>query len=150
MFPLLGLVTGIDNALKLANHTVSDIRASPATCSAHYRFNSNGNSERKVGGGPYTIVGADQWIKDEFADTPAFDPSLYEAGYFSVTGDTGELTGPSLDAYHSLSTTREWILSKFISGVGFYNVTGTIKVREIADPSNEVTATLTLNIQAEL
>lgn len=151
MFPMLGLVTGIDNALKLTNTNVNDDRGAPATCQAHYRFNSNGNSEKKTSLTGYIVVALDQWIKDEFAGTPAFDSSLYEAGYFGVTG-TGlpYLSGPALDEYHSLLATKEWVLQKYISGFGFYDVTGTIKVREIANPSNEVTATLNLDISAEL
>lgn len=151
MFPFFGLLAGVDRTLALTANTVLDSDISPGTQTAEARLNSDGNYEDRGGGfGGWTTHAINQWIHDDYVGDPGFDASLYEGGYFSVTGSTTYLVGATLDTYHALSSTRTWSLSRFYSGFGNDSVTGTLKVREIAQPANEVTATLTLQIQAEL
>lgn len=145
MFPFGGILRARDRTLLLTvllvNHYTEQ---SPATAEA--RLGSSGVYQERTGGaGGWTAHESNQWIHGESQQDPGFDPSLYEGGYFSVTGDTDDLTGSPLDTYLSLVVTRAW--TEYRAGVGINQVVGTIKVREIANPSNEVTAQLTLKAE---
>lgn len=138
MFPF-GLLTAIPRDLTLTNWGTSDFSVAPFPASVSGGCRSNGNRQPNL---------ADQWITDEYAASGGFNPALYECGYFNVTGSgVSVLTGPALDQYHPLSSDVTWGLSR--SNVGGYQTVGTVKVREIAAPSNEVSATMTLTVTVD-
>lgn len=149
MFPLgsIVLLKGIDDSLKLpASLSVYDF-AVLAAGYAGAKLNSDGDLERRTGASAYAKVGTDQWIFDLFKATPGFDPSDYEGGLFSWTGDT--LTGGSsaLDTYISLDLAPTWYYSTASLGITTGN--GQLRVREKVNPSNEVTCTLTLTVEID-
>ena len=154
MWPFAGLLEGIPDTLLLTNTSVNDsvfAETNPEFALAEARLATDGDKDTRVNGISWQTPNANQWMSDEFAAVPAFDASNYECGYFNVTGDTNDLSGPTLDTYHALSSNREWTLSDNIGpGFDIRSVTGEWRVREIANPSNEATATLTLSISSEL
>lgn len=154
MFPFFSLLEGIVPTLTLTSKSAVDFSISPGTATCGFRFNTNGDAQTNSNGIGYTTPAANQWMDDVFAALPAFDATKYECGLFSVTyggsGSASDLSGPTVDAYHALTTIRGWTFSKFFSGFGNASLSGTIKLREIANPSNEVTASLTLTLTAEL
>lgn len=149
MFPFPQFLTqNITATLGLTNKSVNDFVFSPDTASCGFRFNVNGDAQVNDSGAGYSTPNSNQWMDDDFAALPEFDASKYECGFFSVTGSTSLLSG-TVDTYLTLTATRTWTLSDYYSGFGLDSVTGTIRVREIANPSNIATATLTLTITAE-
>lgn len=153
MWPIGGILDSINRDLLLTNVTATDdvfAEQSPQFASASCYIAIDGDVDRTVFGNRQ-LHAVNQWINDEFAGDPSFDASAYETGYFNVTGSTAYLSGNSRDTYHTLSSEIRWTLSKNL-GPGFdgETVTGELRVREIANPSNEVTATLTITITSGL
>lgn len=148
MFPFGAISTlkGISNDLKLSNTIVSDLALS-GNAYAGAKLDSDGNLKKNTNGATWVTVRANEWIADEWHALPGFDPSLYEGGFFGVTGDP--LTGGSAeDTYISLDTGPFWyMLLPPGPPEGPYSCSGTLKVREKANPSNEVTCTLSLDVE---
>ncbi len=140
MFPFGGFLASVPRILSLSNLTVIDFVIFPNDASATGGAGNNG-SLVGVGGR------ADEWINSEYKAAPSFNPGLYECGYFSVTGDTSEMTGPTVDQYHNLAASQTW--NVFWGGLGQKEVTGTLRIREVANPANEVTATMTIRAQVD-
>lgn len=145
MFPFGGILRATNRTLLLTVLNVTHfIVLNPATAEA--RLGVSGVYQKRTGGaGGWTAHSINQWIHGESQQDSGFDPSLYEGGYFSVSGDTDDLSGSPIDTYLSLVVTRTW--AEYRAAIGVNQVVGTIKVREIANPSNEVTATLTLRAE---
>lgn len=136
MFPFSSILDGVRATLKLTAFSVIDSDITPGTATAIGGVGSNGN---KTGDSD-----ADEWIADDYAASSAFDASDYEAGYFSVSGDTGSLSGPAFDTYHGCDTGPVWSL--FLGTPGALNCTGILRVRQKADTDNEVSALMTLSV----
>ena len=155
MFPMPSILKlGVQPTLKLTNKSANDFGISPGTVTCAFRFATDGDADRSSNGGTNWTPTADEWMNDLYAALGIFDSSLYECGLFSVTyggsGSSSDLTGPTVDTYHTLSSNQTWTFQKFFSGFGSATLSGTIKVREIANTSNEVTSTLSLILNAEL
>ena len=106
------------------------------------RFQANGDFQFRQG--ELYISQANMWVNDSAIGV--VNGSLYECRYSNVTGDTTSLIGPATNTWHSLNVGREWSL---FACDGFFNykiqaVSGTIEVREIANPSNIKSGHLTL------
>lgn len=148
MFPLgsIVLLGGIDDALKLpASLNVQDWDIQPAVVYAGAQLHADGDLKRKIStGGSYTKVGTDQWIFDAFKVTPGFDPADYEGGLFSWTGTTP--SGSGLNSYISLDLSPNWY---YQTSLGIRSGNGQLRVREKANPSNEVTCTLSLYVEVD-
>lgn len=61
------------------------------------------------------------------------------------TSGTVELNGPALDEYHAITEARQWTFLSVSSGSTLW--TGTLTIREIADPSNVATCTVSLDTE---
>lgn len=145
MFPLgsIILLNGVDNTLKLTNLNVSDFDIFSAYAGAE--INADGTLKKAQGSASYfTTHSPNEWMHGEFKATPGFDPSLYEGGLFSWTGNTP--SGDLRDQYISLDNSPRWYYSV---GIGIRSGNGQLRVREIANPSNEVTCTLTLYAEGD-
>lgn len=83
-----------------------------------------------------------EWI-DDFCSGSASD---YEVR-LSQTSSTGTATrtGPTLASFHTISATQQWTWTK--TNVGSFSWTGTMTIREIANTSNTVSATVTISIE---
>ncbi len=121
--------------LKLTSMLAQKFVTSPAAATCLATFTTTGDL-----GGDITLAHIDEYLDQQ--GTGAGAP--YEIRYGSVTGDTGDLTGPALNTFHGLGTQRQWSLFKSGTPPGQRNVTGTITIREILKTSNSVAATLAM------
>jgi len=145
MFPFLGtIVKGISNALKLTNITVYDFDIDPGSTYAGVQLHADGNLKSAQGSASYVTTHTNEWIASEFHDSPGFDPNDYEGGYFSTTGNTP--SGDARDTYISLHLSPKWYHNV---SFGIRTTTGTLKVREKANPSNEVTCSCTITAEVD-
>lgn len=147
MFPFGAISTlkGISDDLKLTMLIVSDLALS-GDAWAGCKLDSDGDLKDSTNGTTWNVRHTNEWIMSEYHDSPAFDPNDYEGGYFNVTG-TGLVQGSAEDTYISLHLAPYWFLRIPPTYPEFAWCTGTLKVREKANPSNEVTATLSLDVE---
>ena len=139
--------------LRLSAIDVS-ISSSASEVFAGFRFASSGRfqtftAEESLGAAEYTTID-DEWVNSALWDT--IDASLYECLITDVSG-TGAANlrfptnegppPPNVDEWFGLGQTRRASLS---STSGTLEVTGTMKVREVAGPSNIRIASFSLSV----
>lgn len=116
----------------LTNLTATANATFPLDATATATFQSDGD-----------ISGVTGSHTDEYLDIQrAGIGAEYEVNYSSVTGDTGDMSGATTDAWHPLSSNVAYSVSS--TGLGVRTVTGALTIRQISNPSNSVSATLTL------
>lgn len=81
-----------------------------------------------------------EWI-DGFIYSAASD---YEVQLTKSSG-TDPSSGPALTSFHTISTTRQWTWTR--TTVGSTSFVGTMTIREIADTSNSVSASVVISIE---
>lgn len=125
-------------ALLLTSIASSATAVSPSSATAVVNFLADGD-----------LTGSFTGHTDEWgAPLSAGIGISYEVCFYNVSGDTADLTGPSYDTgatpttFHTISTTRTWSVTRSINGTS--SVTGNMRVREIADTSNFVDASVTI------
>lgn len=118
--------------------SLSSSRFSTGTATAGCRTLNNGNYER-ISGTNWVLNGTDEWI-DAFNASAAAD---YEC-FLSLSGNTGDVSGPALSTWHGMGVTRQWTIS---SSSGVRSVSGTMTIREIANTSNSVSASVSLSAE---
>ncbi len=84
-----------------------------------------------------------EWINGFFGSDVASNYEVQLAGSF--TTGSGTISGPTLSSYHTISTTRQWTLTRTLVGIATWE--GTMTIREIADTSNNVSASVFLNVE---
>ncbi len=134
MFPFGGLLVGSANCgLLLTNFSTSSFQQNFAKAGLAVR--RGGNLERFSEPSWFPPLGdQDQWLTAFCRVAGSGD--AYEC-HFSGTGNTP--TGDALDTWLPVTQDREWFLESTV--IGFKPVfTGTMQIREIANPSNIVSA----------
>lgn len=133
MFPFGLLIGSADCELLLTTFSSSSFQFTFAKAGLHVR--RAGNLERFSHPSFFPPIGSqDQWLT-EFCRI-ATSGDAYEVHY-SGTGNTPD--GDALDTWLPLTQDREWSLTSTV--IGFKPVfTGTMQIREIANPSNIVSA----------
>ena len=133
----------IGAALKLSNIFVSDSDpVSPFYSEAGFQLTNGGLFRTNTGGVYSNVESGLQWIDDGGATAGEYE------SYFTKTGGLATLTVGTLDTWQTLSTTRTWYISS--SASGFQSLQGTLTVREIANPSNSVSCSVTLQIENDV
>lgn len=84
-----------------------------------------------------------EWIDDFVGGDSA---SNYEVQLVqSTSSGSATFSGPALSIFHTISTTRQWTWSK--TTLGSFTWSGTMTLREIADTSNSVSASVIVSIE---
>ena len=122
--------------MTLNNLAASDDDFGSAT--AGVRVLTNGDVEEGAGGSWTAQNSGVEWIDDGGATS-----SDYEVQLVKSSGTTP--SGPSLSTYHTISTTRQWTLTSVSGSKSF---SGTMYIREIANTSNVVSASVNINVLA--
>lgn len=152
MFPFSSLFRLII-PLNLTNHSWSATDAWPDSAQSGVRVATDAGLDERRNDSYISIT--DEWVLDSLK--PSVDASNFECAYFDVTGDTGDMLGLATSTtggtenWYAVTSNREW--SVVATGTQFgptvtKSVTGTLKIREIANPTNEATATITLEANA--
>ncbi len=141
MFPFGMLVI---LACKLGLTTISGWHQVPNGQEAHagIRVKRNGDVQEKSGTWSTQNI-LTEWFTQACKTATIGDD--YEC-YLSGTGDTP--TGDALDTWLAVTVDREWLLDK-TGAWGEVEFTGTMQIREIADPPNIVSAAVTIHAQVE-
>lgn len=116
--------------------------SSPYNSQAGVRANVNGDIQELNTVGSWVSQNSGvEWIDDGGATASDYEVRL------SVTSSSGTATfsGPALGSFHTLSTTRQYTWTKTV--VGSFQWNGTMTIREIADTSNSVSATVSISIE---
>lgn len=117
--------------------------SSPYSSTAGVRVQTSGDVQEIIADTWTSQNSGTEWINGFFGSDTA---SNYEVQLAKTSG-TGTLSGPTLSTYHTISTTRQWTLTR--TTVGTNTWIGTMTIREIADTSNSVSATVTLTVNNE-
>lgn len=154
MFPIPATLDFQTVLLGLSNHTWAGnigVWGTKASTSG-FKFDTD-KSLWRYSDGSFTTEVSNEWLSSDGKASSGILASDYECGYFNVTGDLSFLTGPARDTYHAITTAQWWYLYLYDSdSFGPFqskSVTGEIRVREIAVPANEVTATMALSVSGE-
>lgn len=116
----------------------------PYSATAGVRVLTTGNVEELGFSGWSAQNPSTEWI-DAFGDDVASD---YEVQLVqSTSSGSASRVGPALSTYHTISSTRAWTWEK--TTVGSFTWTGTMYIREIADTSNIVSATVFISLEVE-
>ena len=121
------------STLKLTTLSFLDIVTDPSNAACEATFQTDGDI-----GGDLVGTHADEYIDRQGTGRG----SPYEIKFSSVTGDTGDLSGPALNNFHDLGTERKWTVTE--ASVGTNTVTGTITIRQILKTSNSVAVSCTM------
>jgi hypothetical protein len=145
MFPFSSILSGRSTALDLIIMSVITESTSPGNSRSGIVFKTNGQMAEHRNGIETSLVG-DQWIHSDFQGL--VDGSAYECRFESLVGDVGRLVAPSVtaDAWHALTEDRELRMRDGSTDVQ-YVITGTIKIRQIAAPTNIASSTFTLQTE---
>ena len=97
------------------------------------------------------LVNGASWVSQnsgtEWIDDAGGQPELYE-----VQMDTGTIfgnvsfSGPTRNQYHTISLIRQWTITATAGNSGTF--ASTLRIREIADTANNVSATVFLSADA--
>ena len=119
------------------NNLSSTHAPTDATATAGVRALRSGYVQELVNG----VTWANQNAGTEWIDNNAADiGDSYEVKLTLTSGTTP--SGPTLGAWHTISSTRQWTLTRVIYGVDTFS--GTMEIREIANTSNSVSASVTI------
>lgn len=124
------------DTLALTNITSYDGELS-GTATTGLRVRNNGNVERVVSGVLTAQNPTTEWIDNKSANM-----SLYECRLTKTSG-TDPQTNPGLNTWLNCGTNRVWYLSRSTTP-GITQFIGTLEIREVANTSNIVSATVTL------
>jgi hypothetical protein len=94
----------------------------------------------KIVGGAWSQQSATYWISDKAATKSNYECKM------TGTGSTPNYYGLALNTWYTLSSDRSWGLHK--TSVGLLTFSGTLYIREIADTSNQVTCSVSLQSEA--
>lgn len=160
MFPFGGLLGGLNFTLQLSNQSITDDSVASGTAVAEFGLESDGDAYtlRTVSDSGIKNFIVDEWMKEEAKGE--FDPADYEFRHttFSIslgTGATNQFvgTGPAAPNWNSFASFGApiWRLIQPMPTSGIQSSTWVIdiEVREVADPSNIVTARISLQSIAD-
>lgn len=147
MFPFAGLLNSISSELNVPGQGAGVIWNATAggfeggAVSGIY-FQTNGDLKRRFGS--FFVSQANMWVSDDAIGV--VNGALYECGYFNVTGNLADLSGPATGTWHPINTERGWFVSALGGSFDYVerSVSGAIQIREIANTSNLRSGSLTL------
>jgi hypothetical protein len=113
---------------------------SPYSALAGVKVDTDGYMYRIVSNAWSQVSGTDYWINDKAATKSNYECKL------TGTGSTPNHYGLSLNTWYTLSSDRSWGLHQTTVGVKTFD--GTLYIREIADTSNQVTCSISLDVEA--
>lgn len=113
---------------------------SPYFALAGVKVDTDGYMYRIVSNAWSLVSGSQYWINDKAATKSNYQCRL------TGTGSVPNYYGLSLNTWYTLSSDRAWGLSQ--TTVGLKSFSGTLEIREIADTSNIVSCSISLNVEA--
>jgi hypothetical protein len=114
--------------------------STPYDARAAVKVDTDGYMYRLVSGSFSQVSGSDYWINDKAATKSNYECKM------TGTGTTPNDYGLSLNTWYTLSSDRTWGLIRTSSGSESFS--GTLYIREIADTGNQVTCSITLEVEA--
>lgn len=114
--------------------------SSPYDARAAVKVDTDGYMYRLVSGSFSQVSGAQYWIDNKSATKSDYECKM------EGTGTTPNDYGLNLSTWYTLSSDRTWGLIRTTSGQEQFN--GTLYIREIADTSNQVTCSITIDVEA--
>ena len=117
--------------LKLLTGTYRNTEVDPADATAYFVLYNTGSAE-----GGYTSGTAFNWLEGGTAGN-------YEVYLTTVSGTLS--TGPAVDTWHSLGTTRSWSVARLTTGTKTF--VGNFKIRRASDLA-EMVANTQITIEA--
>ncbi len=141
MFPFSGLLT--IQACRLGLTTLFSFHQEPDGFDAHagLRVKRNGDVQEK--NGSWTI----QNIATEWFAQACKTATIGDAYECHLSGSGATPTGDAIDTWLTIDVDREWLLDR--TEFGIVEFIGTMQVREIANPSNIVSASATIHAEVE-
>ena len=113
----------------------------PYSSQVGVRFLRDGHVQELSAAGSWVNQNAGvEWIDNNASDIG----DDYECQLDTGT-NTGSLTGPTINSYHTISTTRQWTYTR--TSVGSLTISTTGRVREIADTGNNVSASVIMFVE---
>jgi hypothetical protein len=134
------IISGPELALPGLISSIGIDVSTPYDARAAVKVDYDGYMYRLVSGSFSQVSGSQYWIDDKAAD-----PSDYECK-MEGTGNTPNDYGLSLSTWYTISTDRTWGLIRTAAGSEAF--TGTLYIREIADTGNQVTCSITIEVEA--
>lgn len=134
MFPFSGMLASVACKLGLSALSGTHTTFEPNVAHAGIRVKQNGDAQTKSNL-TWTDAIDDVWIV-ELCKTSTIGDG-YEC-FLSGTGNLASLTGDVLDTWLPVTQDREWLFDRFTEGI--FTFTGTLQIREIANPSDIVSA----------
>jgi hypothetical protein len=116
--------------------------SSPYNARAAVKVDTDGYMYRLVSNSFSQVSGSQYWISDKTATMSNYECKM------EGTGDTPNDYGLNLSTWYTLSADRTWGLIRTVAGSEQFN--GTLYIREIADTGNQVTCSISLDVEAGL
>jgi hypothetical protein len=107
---------------------------------AGVKVDTDGYMYRIVSSAWSQVSGADYWINDKAATKSNYECKM------TGTGSTPNYYGLGLNTWYTLSSDRSWGLNQTSAGLKTFS--GTLYIREIADTSNQVTCSISIQVEA--
>lgn len=114
--------------------------SSPYDARAAVKVDTDGYMYRLVSGSFSQVSGAQYWIDNKSATKSDYECKM------EGTGTTPNDYGLNLSTWYTLSSDRTWGLIRTTSGQEQFN--GTLYIREIADTGNQVTCSISIDVEA--
>jgi hypothetical protein len=114
--------------------------SSPYDARAAVKVDTDGYMYRLVSRSFSQVSGTQYWIDNKSATKSDYECKM------TGTGNTPSDYGLSLNTWYTLSSDRTWGLIRTSAGSEQFN--GTLYIREIADTSNQVTCSISLDVEA--
>jgi len=125
--------------LALSSHNVSTARVGSST-TATLRLDADGDIMGSNGAGTSVTSDRGDWINPKSAAGGAYE--------CRVTVTSGTLTSGTSGSWQALSSDRSWAVTQ--ASIGNKTCVFTLEIREVANTSNVVSATITLSATYEL
>lgn len=113
--------------------------SAPYDARAAVKVDTDGYMYRLVGGSFSQVSGSQYWINDKTATMSNYECKM------EGTGSTPNDYGLNLSTWYTLSSDRTWGLIRTVAGQESFS--GTLYIREIADTSNQVTCSISLDVE---
>lgn len=114
--------------------------SSPFLALAGVKVDTDGYMYRLVGNSWTQVSGSQYWISDKAATKSNYECRM------TGTGSVPNYYGLVLNTWYTLSSDRSWAIAQTTSGSKSFN--GTLEIREIADTSNIVSCSISLDAEA--
>jgi hypothetical protein len=131
--------SGPELALPASISSVGLDVSSPYNARAAVKVDFNGSMYRLVSNS-FSALSATYWISDKGATMSDYECKM------EGTGNTPNDYGLSLSTWYTISTDRTWGLIR--TAIGVETFSGTLYIREIADTGNQVTCSISLEVEA--